>query len=88
MIFITLARFKQKPTKEGLAQSEKLFARMAEEGGKVLGMYWTLGRYDVVVIVEAPDEKVGMRALIRWADMISSETMVAIPAEEARELVE
>ena len=88
MIFISLCRFRKKPTKEGLAESQKLFEKMAEEGGKVLGMYWTLGRYDVVVIVEAPDEKVGMKALIRWADMISSETMVAISAEEARELVE
>ena len=88
MIFISLCRFRSKPTKEGLAESQKLFEKMAKEGAKVLGMYWTLGRYDVVVIVEGPDEKVGMRALLRWADMISSETMVAIPAEEARELVE
>ncbi len=87
MIFITLSRFKKKPTKEMLAESQKLFEEMAKAGGKLLGMYWTLGRYDTVTITEGPDEKTGMKWLLRWADMISTETMVAVPVDEARELV-
>lgn len=88
MIFITLARFKGKPTKEMLAESSKLFERLVSEGGKVLGMYWTLGRYDAVVITEGPDEKAAMKALLRWGDMVSTETLVAVPREEAIKLVE
>lgn len=88
MIFITLSRFRKKLTKEMLAESKKLFAKMAEEGAKVLGFYYTLGRYDAVVITEGPDEKGAMRALLRFADIISTETMVAVPAEEARKLFE
>jgi len=70
-----------------LAEMQKLFEHDAKEG-KVLGFYWTLGRYDGVVISESPDEKTHMKHMLRFADLISSETLVAVPAEEASRLVE
>ena len=50
-------------------------------------MYWTLGRYDGVAIIEAPNEKTVMKMALKrgW---LASETLVAVPAEEARKLVE
>ena len=88
MIFITLAKFRSKPTKEMMAQSQKLFEQMAKEGGKVVGMYWTLGRYDTVVVTEGKDEKAAMKSLLRWGDIISTETLVAVSREEAVKLFE
>jgi uncharacterized protein with GYD domain len=88
MIFISLARFKGKPTKEGIAKSSKLIEQMVKEGGKVLSLYWTLGRYDTVLIAEAKDEKAAMRALLRWGDLLSTETLVAVSREEAVKLLE
>ena len=88
MIFITLAKFRSKPTKEMMAQSQKLFEQMAKEGGKVVGMYWTLGRYDAVFITEGQDEKAAMKSLIRWGDIVSTETLVAVSREEALKLLE
>jgi uncharacterized protein with GYD domain len=88
MIFISLSKFRRKPTKDTIAQSSKLFEQMAKEGGKVLGFYWTLGRYDTVVIVEGPDEKTAMRAILRWGDMLATETLVAVTREEANKLLE
>jgi uncharacterized protein with GYD domain len=88
MIFISLAKFRRKPTKDTLAQASKLFEQMAKEGGKVLGFYYTLGRYDTVTIIEGPDEKAAMRAALRWGDLISTETLVAVTSEEAHKLVE
>jgi len=51
-------------TQQGLHQlgsttkRARAFARMAEEmGAKVKDIYWTLGMYDVVVCMEAPDDK-------------------------------
>ena len=88
MIFITLARFKKKPTKESVAQSNKLFEQMAKEGVKVLSIYWTLGKYDSVTTIEAKDEKAAMKALLRWGDTLSTETLVVVPREEAIKLVE
>jgi uncharacterized protein with GYD domain len=88
MIFISLARWRKKPTKEMVAQATKLFGQMVKEGGKIVGRYWTLGRYDAIVIIEAKDEKTAMKSLLRWGDMLSTETLVALPREEAIKLVE
>jgi uncharacterized protein with GYD domain len=89
MRFVALIKFKKKPTKEIIAQSLKLIERETKEDGvKAIGIYWTLGRYDSIAILEAPDEKTAMRMAIRRGDIMSSETLVAIPAEEARKLVE
>jgi len=88
MIFITLAKWRRKPTKEMVAQSGKLFEQMVKEGAKILGMYWTLGRYDAVMIVEGKDEKTAMKSLLRWGDLVSTETLVAVTREEAVKLLE
>jgi uncharacterized protein with GYD domain len=88
MKFICLAKFRSKPTKETIAQSQKLFDQMAKEGGKILGMYWTLGRYDTVIITEGQDEKAAMRSLLRWGDIVSTETLVAVSREDALNLLE
>ena len=88
MIFIIYGKYRKKPTKELNAQVLKLFEQMAKEGIKFIGQYWTLGRYDVTSIVEAKDEKTMMKALIRFSDLLSSETAIAVPREEAIKLVE
>ena len=51
-------------TQQGLQQlgattkRAKAFSKMAEKmGAEVLDIYWTLGDYDVVIIMKAPDEK-------------------------------
>ncbi|MFX0201018.1 MAG: GYD domain-containing protein [Candidatus Hodarchaeota archaeon] len=89
MIFITLVKSKGKPTKEATAGGSKLFAKVAEECGvKFLGIYWTLGRYDGVSIAEALDEKSYMKAILRFGDMGSTETLVAVKREDALKLLE
>jgi uncharacterized protein with GYD domain len=88
MIFISLNKFRQKATKESLAESQKLFEIEKKEGIKYLGTYWTLGRYDSVAIIEASDEKTAMKASIRRGRALAIETLVAVPAEEARKLIE
>jgi uncharacterized protein with GYD domain len=47
-----------------------------------------LGRYDGVLITEVKDEKAAMKALLRSGDLFSTETLVAVPREEAIKLVE
>jgi uncharacterized protein with GYD domain len=91
MIFITFAKFRKKPTKESIIQSTKHFEEMKKQGLKVHGMYWTLGRYDAIVILEAPDKdaiKGAMKAAIETSDSYTSETLVALTREEAIKLVE
>lgn len=88
MIFITLARFRKKPTKEMLDEIQKRMEKAAEQGQKFLSVYWTLGRYDIVVTYEAPDEKAAMKGALNFSEFVSTETMVAVPREEAVKLVE
>jgi uncharacterized protein with GYD domain len=88
MIFISFARWRKKPTKEMVTQGGKLVEQMVKEGSKVLGWYWTLGRYDVVLVIEGKDEKTIMRSLIRFGDLFSTETLIAVSREEAIKLVE
>ena len=87
MIFITLSKLRKKATKEMTNEVSKIMQAMTEKGVKIIGFYWTLGRYDTVVIMEAPDEKAAMRANIMVGDIVSTETMVAVPREEAINLV-
>jgi len=86
-IFIILARWRRRPTKEIVAEASRLVEQATKEGAKVLGMYWTYGRWDVVTIAEAPNEKDAMRMLLRFGDLVSTETLVAVPNEEAVKLV-
>jgi uncharacterized protein with GYD domain len=45
-----------------------------------------LGRFDNVLVIEAPDEKVLVEFLGRFFDLVSTETLVAIPKAEGRKL--
>ena len=88
MLFISLAKRRKKMTKENVAQASKLMEQMVKEGIKVVGQYWTMGRYDAVTIMGGKDEKTVMRAALRWEDLLSIDTLVAVPREEAIKLVE
>jgi uncharacterized protein with GYD domain len=84
-----LGKFRKKPTKEMIAETSRLIEQgIKETGGRVLGFYWTLGRYDTVLIIEGKDEKTYMKNVIRFGDLVASETLVAVNREEAIKLIE
>ena len=85
MIFVSLNRFRGKATKEDIERTNKVLA--SEPKVKVLAFYWTFGRYDSILIREAPNEETVMKILLQVGDYIASETMVAIPREEAIKLL-
>ena len=88
MIFISLGKMKNKPSKEMTEQATKTIQEeLGKIGIKVLGWYWTLGRYDTVFIFEAANEKEALKSAITIADFVWTETLVAIPREEAIKLV-
>jgi uncharacterized protein with GYD domain len=53
-------------------------------GFKVQGLYWTQGRYDMVAVVEAPDEQAMFAGLfnIAGAGNVRSETLRAFTGDE------
>lgn len=88
MYFVALVKFKKKQTKGIVAENLARVDADTKEGIQWHGIYWTLGRYDAVAVFEAPSEKIAMKMAIRRGDNMNIETMVAVPVEEARKLVE
>ena len=87
--FIILLKFRKKATKEIMTHVSQVLKLIdKEEGVSIHGFYWTLGRYDGVIIAEGPNEKVAMDALIRYGEFITSETLIAISAEDPGKPVE
>ena len=87
MIFIMLVKDKKTPTKEITARGTKMLGELKKKGIKILGFYWTLGRYDDVVIFEAPTEKDAMKLAFDVRADVTTETLVAIPREEGLKLL-
>ena len=85
MIFVIMNKFRGKATREDIERSNKVLA--SEPKVKVLAFYWTFGRFDSVLIVEAPNEKTVMKMLVQIGDFVATETMVAVPREEAIKLL-
>ena len=86
MLFIILAKLRGKMTPEFNEATEKAM-KNPPPGVKIREVFWTLGQYDFVIIQEAPDEKVALQMAIPWGEFCESQTLVAIPDEEARKMV-
>lgn len=80
MIFIILVKFKKGLTREVIAENLKDFEIDKEQGVKQLCTYWTLGRYDTVAVIDAPNEKVAMNMVLRRMDRMDIEMLAALPA--------
>ncbi len=85
MIFITLLRFRKKA--RDVVEVGKKIMQNLPPGVKVIGTYWTLGRYDAVWVYEANNEKDAIKIFIDAGDVASTETLVAISREEAMKLL-
>ena len=83
MIFVSLNKFKINPTKESAGDATQLIEEYKKKGIKVLNWYWTLGRYDVVFIFEAANEKEALKTAMGISKWVTTETLVAIPRQEA-----
>lgn len=88
MRFIALVKFRRRLSRDDIAANLRGIEAETNEGVRYLEIFWTLGRYDAVVLFEAPDEKAAMRTSLHRADWAQTETLVAVPAVEARQLVE
>ncbi|MFL5912818.1 MAG: GYD domain-containing protein [Gaiellaceae bacterium] len=60
-----------------------------ESGGKLVGVWVTLGRYDVVEVFEAPDDETALEIVTKLgqAGGEDTETLRAFTREEAEEII-
>jgi uncharacterized protein with GYD domain len=85
MIFITLIKFRKKA--KDVVETGKRMMQNLPPDVKVLNTYWSLGRYDAVWIYEAKNEKDAVKIFVDAGDAMSTETLVAIPRDEAMKLL-
>jgi uncharacterized protein with GYD domain len=88
LFFITLTKWKQAPAKEMpvIDQFTKTLKDLEKQGIK-MRIFWTLGSYDAVSIIEAPTEKDAMKTLLPFQDLVDTETMAAVSREESIKLL-
>lgn len=90
--YISLLRFTEKGA-EHIKDSTKrarAFDEAAEKAGiRIVGQYWTIGRYDGVLIVEAETERNALHWLTELAadGNVKPETLQAFGAEEFKQIV-
>ncbi len=87
MIFVSLGKMRKKPEKTLTTDATERMEEFKQKGIKILNWYWTLGRYDVVVVFEAPNEKEALKFNLGFADIVATETMIAIQRQEAIQLL-
>jgi uncharacterized protein with GYD domain len=70
---------KNNPSRVGEVNKE-----VEQIGAKVVAQYATLGQYDFVTVVEAPDDKTMAKVSVELGSRgtMSSQTLAAMPAEE------
>jgi len=86
MYFITLAKLRG-AIDEAFSKKTEQFTKNPPAGVKIHNVFYTLGRYDIVIFYEAPSEKDAMIAGMTFVDKAATETLVAIPLEEGRKFL-
>ena len=87
-IYVSLVKFTREGIMtmkdQGIDRSDKVKKNIEELGGKLLAAYYCLGDYDVVAILQFPDNKTAMKAAVKNASLghISITTMPALPRDE------
>jgi uncharacterized protein with GYD domain len=80
MLFITLMM----PKGRGTEAVKYLKGVKAPKGIKIKELYFTFGRYDGIIVFEAPDERAAMKFVMEtgFATQYTMETLVAVPTKE------
>ncbi len=75
--------------KETVQRSEKAREVIRGLGGELRHLYWTMGRYDLVAITEAPDDETAsaISVAIGSAGMLHMETLRAFSADEVTQIL-
>jgi uncharacterized protein with GYD domain len=85
LFFIVLAKMRGEMTAEFREINQKTM-KNPPPGIKIHNVFYTLGQYDFVIVYEAPSEKDAMKMGAAWAKFVESQTLTAIPQEEAQKL--
>jgi len=90
--FVTLAKFTEQGIKavNQTTKRAEAFRDLAKKMGvTVKDIYWTLGRFDVVTIFEAPDDETATRLMLSLGSLgnVRTETLRAYSPQEMGQLL-
>lgn len=90
--YVRLIKFTTKganTVKDFAARKSEARRIMEANGAKSIATYVTLGSYDMVSVIEAPDDKTALKisAAISALGNLTAETLPAVTAEEFEKLV-
>ena len=90
--YITLLNWTQQGVqniKESPSRLEQAKAATAAAGGEMTAFYMTLGQYDMVAVIEAPDDATYAKVMLSIASQggTRSQTLRAFTEDEYREII-
>ncbi|MFL6422650.1 MAG: GYD domain-containing protein [Nitrososphaeraceae archaeon] len=79
-----------KNVKDTVKRAKSFEGAIEKAGGKSLGLYYTIGRYDFVAIVEAPNDEAIASVLYNTGSLgnVHTETLKAFSTDEAANIIE
>jgi len=91
-IYITLLKYTDQGRREIASLPDRADAvakRVEQAGGKVVGNYMTMGRFDQIALTEAPDDETAARLLLIIAGRGNAvtETLRGFTMDEVRQLL-
>ncbi len=91
--YITLVNWTQKGIQEvgeSPSRVEKAKAAIAAAGGEMKAFYLTLGRYDMVAVIEMPDDAAYAKVMLALGSKggVRTESLSAFTEDEHRKIVE
>lgn len=91
-VYVTLIKWTDQGRKEVATLPDRIDAvtkRVEQAGGKVLGNYVTMGRFDQVAITQAPDDETvaKLALMIAGRGNATTETLRGFNADELRKLL-
>ncbi len=86
-LFIILGKLSDRAIekmKEAKDRDAKAYRIIGNAGGRLIAHYYTIGRYDVVILLELPSAELLAKVVIEIGKcgLVSTETMTAIPPEQ------
>jgi uncharacterized protein with GYD domain len=79
-----------KNVKDSVKRAKSFEGAIEKAGGRSLGIYYTMGRYDIVAVVEAPHDEAIASVLYSTGSLgnIRTETLKAFSIAEAANIIE
>lgn len=74
--------------KDTVARAETYWAAVKAAGGRVIQELWTLGDYDMIALIEAPDDETAAALALQVSSLgnVRTTTLRAFTAEEMRRI--